>query len=336
MQSENELALYPLKFQPLPKEKVWGGSRIAERFDRGFPADRPIGEVWLLWDQLMAINGPLQGQTLAGLVRQYPLKLLGEQAGAVPDPVFPLLIKILDANDTLSVQVHPDDRYAQEREGEPFGKAEVWLVLDAEPDARLIHGVRRPLTRAAARSAIEAGRLEDELEYIEASPGDVIMNAPGTIHALGGGFLLYELQQSSDITYRLYDWDRQDPNRPLHIEKALDVARLEPFASHFIAPVDTPEPGGSRRILCTCEHFAAELLQVRSSMAERTAGVSFHALTVLQGTGRLRVAAQGAPPIELAPGESVLIPACIEEYEIHADASDESLELIKAYMPHVS
>jgi len=334
MQSESELALYPLKFQPLPKEKVWGGSRIAERFDRGFPADRPIGEVWLLWDQLVAINGPFQGHTLAELVRQYPAQLLGSRAGEDPDPVFPLLIKVLDANDTLSVQVHPDDRYAQEHEGEPFGKAEVWFVLDADPDARLIHGVRRPLTRAAARSAIEAGRLEDELEYISTSPGDVIMNAPGTIHALGGGFLLYELQQSSDLTYRLYDWDRRDPNRPLHIEKALDVARLEPFASHFITPVDVPESGGSRRILCTCERFAAELLQVSSSVTERPAGVCFHALTVLQGTGMLRTDAQAAPQIELAPGESVLIPACIEEYEIHAGADDESLELIKAYVPH--
>jgi mannose-6-phosphate isomerase len=336
MQSENELALYPLKFQPLPKEKVWGGSRIAERFDRGFPVDRPIGEVWLLWDQLVTINGPFQGHTLADLVRLYPAPLLGAQAGTVPDPVFPLLIKILDANDTLSVQVHPDDRYAQEHEGEPFGKAEVWFVLDADPDARLIHGVRRPLTRDAARSAIEAGRLGDELEYIEASPGDVIMNAPGTIHALGGGFLLYELQQSSDITYRLYDWDRRDPNRPLHIEKALDVARLEPFATHFVTPTDVPESGGLRRILCTCERFAAELLQVRSSVTECPAGISFHALTVLQGTGSLWIAAQAAPQIELAPGESVLIPACIEEYEIHSGASNESLELIKAYVPETS
>ena len=166
MQADNDIALYPLKFQSLAKEKVWGGTRIAERFDRGLPADRLIGEVWLLWDQLVVKNGPLQGQTLAELVRRYPISLLGTRAGAAKDPVFPLLIKILDANDTLSVQVHPDDRYAQQHEGEPFGKAEVWLVLDADPEARLIHGVRRPLTRAAARSAIESGCREDELEYI--------------------------------------------------------------------------------------------------------------------------------------------------------------------------
>ena len=333
MQAENEIALYPLKFQSLAKEKVWGGTRIAERFDRGLPADRLIGEVWLLWDQLVVKNGPLQGQALAELVRQYPVPLLGTQAGVAKDPVFPLLIKILDANDTLSVQVHPDDRYAQQHEGEPFGKAEVWLVLDADPGARLIHGVRRPLTRAAARSAIEAGRLEEELEYIEASPGDVIMNAPGTIHALGGGFLLYELQQSSDLTYRLYDWDRRDPNRPLHIDKALDVARLEPFATHKISPVEVPETGGMRRNLCACERFAAEFLQVHSSVIERPGGACFHALTVLQGTGILRIAAQAASPMELAPGESILVPAHIEEYEIHADAGGEPLELIKAYVP---
>lgn len=330
MHPDNQIELYPLKFHSLPKEKVWGGTRIAERFDRGLPAGRPVGEVWLIWDQLVVSNGPFQGQTLAELVRQHPIELLGVQAGAAPAPVFPLLIKILDANDTLSVQVHPDDRYAQEYEGEPFGKAEVWIVLDAGPDARLIHGVRRPLTRAAARSAIEAGCLEDELEYIEASAGDVIMNAPGTIHAVGGGFLLYEVQQSSDLTYRLYDWDRRDPDRPLHIDKALDVARLEPLVSHTIAPIEVPESGGLRRILCACERFAAELLQVHSSVTERPAGVCFHALTVLQGGGILEATASQT---ELAPGESILIPAGIDEYEIHAGGDGEPLELIKAYVP---
>jgi mannose-6-phosphate isomerase len=333
MQGENEIELYPLKFRSLPKEKVWGGTRIAARFDGDIPDDRPIGEVWLVWDQLPVTNGPFRGQTLADLVRRYPVSLLGSQSGAGPDPKFPLLIKILDANDTLSVQVHPDDRYAQEHEGEPFGKAEVWLVLDADPNARLIHGVKRPLTRAAARSAIEAGRLEDALEYIETFPGDVIMNGPGAIHALGGGILLYELQQSSDLTYRMYDWDRQDPDRPLHIDKALDVARLDPFPRHKITPVDLPESGGTRRILCACEPFAADWLRVRSSVVERPAGECFHALTVLQGEGSLRYGGQAASHLGLRPGESVLVPASIEEYQIRAAAGEEQLEVVKAYVP---
>ena len=334
MQAENETELYPLKFQSLPKEKVWGGTRIAARFGHGIPAGKLIGEVWLIWDQLLVSNGAFQGQTLAELVRHHPVSLLGSQAILDQDPAFPLLVKILDANDTLSVQVHPDDRYAQEHEGEPFGKAEVWVVLDADPEARLIHGVKRPLTRAAARSAIEAGSLEDELDYVEVSPGDVIMVSPGAIHALGGGILLYELQQSSDLTYRLYDWDRRDPGRPLHIDKALDVARLDPFTTHKINSIEIPEAGGMRVILCACERFAAELLRVRSSITERTAGVSFHALTVLQGEGLVRYGALGVSQVRMGSGESVLIPASMGEYEIHAGTDSGPLEIVKAYVPH--
>lgn len=333
MQGKNDAVLYPLKFQSLPKEKVWGGTRIAARFGQGLPADRPIGEVWLLWDRLVVSNGPFRGRTLAELVCNYPLPLLGSRALTGQDPAFPLLIKILDANDMLSVQVHPDDAYAREHEGEPFGKAEVWFVLDAEPGARLIHGVRRPLTRAAVRRAIEAGRLGHELEYVEVFPGDVIMNAPGTIHALGGGILLYELQQSSDLTYRLYDWDRRDPDRPLHIDKALDVARLDPFATHKLAPLELQEAGGTRGILCACDRFAAELLRVRSSMTERPAGAGFHALTVLQGKGLVWTGADQDALVELAPGETALVPAGVEQYEIHAAAGARPLEVVKAYVP---
>ena len=334
MQAECKIEFYPLKFKSLLKEKVWGGTRIAARFDRGIPTDRLIGEVWLVWDQLSVSNGPFQGKTLAELVHRYPVSLLGSQADLNRSPAFPLLIKILDASQKLSVQVHPDDRYAREHEGQPFGKAEVWIVLDAEPNARLIHGVKRPLTRQAVRRAIEAGALEDELEYITVSPGDVIMVAPGTIHAMGGGLLLYELQQSSDLTYRLYDWDRRDPNRPLHIDKSLDVARLDPFTAHKITPVDVAEGGGTRVILCANKRFVAELLRVRSSITERPAGASFHALTVSRGEGQVRYGARDAMQVRLVPGESVLIPAAIEEYEIQAGPGAEPFEVVKAFVPH--
>ena len=169
---------------------------------------------------------------------------------------------------------------------------------------------------------------------MEVSPGDVIMVAPGAIHALGGGILLYELQQSSDLTYRLYDWDRRDPGRPLHIDKALDVARLDPFTTHKITPVEVPEAGGTRVILCACERFAAELLRVRSYITERPAGVSFHALTALKGEGSVRYGALGVSQVGLGPGESVLVPASIGEYEIHAGTGGEPLEVVKAYVPH--
>lgn len=329
----------PVKFRALLKEKVWGGHRIAAMFHRDTLADRPIGEAWVVWEGLRIEDGALRGWTLADLVRADPLAILGSRptAGralaASGSPAFPLLVKILDARDTLSVQVHPPDSYAQEHEGEPFGKAEVWYVLDAEPGARLIHGVKEPLTRARAEQAIETGTLNEVLDYIEVFAGDVILNLPGTVHALGDGILLYELQQSSDLTYRLYDWDRRDPSRPLHIEKSLDVARLEPFAKHKIKPVELAERGGSRVFLCACNYFAAELLTIQSQFRERPLGICFHLLTVLKGKGLLRAAGPAAKEIELNRYESLLVPAALDEYQLQAAADGEPLVVIKSYVP---
>ena len=332
MRNPSERELYPLRFSVLPKEKVWGGSRVAEFLGQGIWADRQIGEVWIVWDQLRVASGVFAGKTLASLVRQDPLSILGSRLATGQDPVFPLLVKILDTREMLSVQVHPDDGYAQAHEGQPFGKAEVWYVLDAEPQSRLIHGVKRSLTRAEAKQAIETGKLQEVLDYVQVAPGDVILNAAGTIHALGGGILLYELQQSADLTYRLYDWDRRDPSRPLHLRESLDVARLEPFAAHKIEPIEVLEEGVTRAYLCACKHFAAELLTVRSCARERPAGVCFHALTVLRGGGLLRYGSDSRRPVVLGPGGSWLIPAALDEYELQATGI-EPLVLIKAYVP---
>jgi mannose-6-phosphate isomerase len=332
MRNQKEHDLYPLRFSVLPKEKVWGGRRLAELLGQGIRADRLIGEAWVVWDQLRVEIGALAGKTLADLVRQDPLSILGSRLASDPDPEFPLLVKILDTREMLSVQVHPDDSYAQAHEGQPFGKAEVWYILDAEPQSRLIHGVKKSLTRAKAKQAIESGQLQELLDYVEVAPGDVILNAPGTIHALGGGILLYELQQSADLTYRLYDWDRQDPSRPLHLQESLDVARLEPFAAHKIEPIEVLEEGATRAYLCACEHFAVELLTVQSWARERPAGVCFHVLTVLRGGGYIRYGSDSGGPVKIGPGGSWLIPAALDEYELQATGKG-PLVLIKAYVP---
>jgi mannose-6-phosphate isomerase len=323
--------LYPLRLAALPKEKVWGGTRLAGRFYHGVPADCPVGEVWVLWDQLLVDGGVFRGGTLADLVRAHPRTILGTRLSREPEPLFPLLVKILDTAETLSVQVHPDDHYAQLWEEQPFGKAEVWYILEAEPHSRLIRGVKRPLTRTQAKRAIDSGQLGEALEYVQVAPGDVIMVAPGTIHALGEGILLYELQQASDLTYRLYDWDRRDPGRPLHVEKSLDVAHLKPYARHKIEPIEVPEPGGARKLLCACKYFAAELLTVRTSVTERPGGICFHGLTVLKGVGRLRHGA--GSHLRLSSGDSLLVPAGIDEYELQAAEDSEPLVLIKAFVP---
>jgi mannose-6-phosphate isomerase len=315
--------LYPLKLAARAVEKVWGGAEIARRYRPDLPAGRPICELWAVWGELAVENGALRGRKLDDLARELPIPLLGRRVAARGYPSFPLLVKILDAREILSVQVHPDDAYAREREGEPFGKAEVWYILDAEPGASIIHGVAQPLSRAEVERAIEAGELPEKLAHVEVAPGDVVFNPAGTIHATGAGILLYELQQSSDLTYRFYDWERHDPNRPLHIDKSLDVADLAPYPQHKIQPVEVREPGVTRTYLCACHHFAAELLRVESSVREQPAGKCFHILTALEGAGRVSGEV-------LNCGDSVLVPASVQTYEVHAE---EPLLLVKAYVP---
>lgn len=332
MSNSNQKILAPLRFSPLPKEKVWGGHKLAQFCEQDLPSDRAIGEMWCVWDHLSPANDAWAGKTLAEWVREDPLPLLGSRLAEAGHVDFPLLIKLIDAQQTLSVQVHPDDGYAQEHEGEPFGKAEVWYILSVEPGARLIRGLKEPLDRAAVQEAIDDGVLQDWLDYVPVAPGDVIYNPPGTIHALGEGILLYELQQSSDITYRLYDWDRQDPNRPLHIEKSLDVSHLEPYPKQKIQPIEVRKDSTVRIYLCACKHFAAELLRVEDTTFERPAGECFHVLTVLSGSGTVRYPAAPLAGVSLRPGNSLLIPAGIPVYTIQAV---EPLTLIKAYVPHL-
>lgn len=330
MTHSNQQAWAPLRFSPLPKEKVWGGRKLGQFCGQNLSADRTLGEMWCVWDQLPASDDAWKGKTLAELTRDAPLFLLGSRLVKAGHKEFPLLIKLIDAQQTLSVQVHPDDRYAQEQEGQPFGKAEVWYVLQAEPGARLIRGLREPLSRDAVQKAIDDGALQDWLAYVPVAPGDVIYNPPGTIHALGEGILLYELQQSSDITYRLYDWDRQDPNRPLHVAQSLDVAHLEPYPQQKIQSIEVRQDSSVRTYLCACRHFAAELLQIEETIFERPAGECFHVLTILAGMGTVRYPGAAQAGVALHPGDSLLIPAAIQAYTIQAVTP---LSLIKAYVP---
>ncbi len=325
--------LYPLKLSILPKEKVWGGDRLRRILGPSVPAGQRIGEAWVVWDGLTIDNGPFRGRSLADLLHSHPLQLLGARFHAQIPTIFPLLVKLLDARETLSVQVHPDDAYARQWEGEPFGKAEMWIVLEAEPGSTLIRGLKHSISRREAEEAVETGALQDKLEYVEVTAGDVILNPPGTIHAVCSGLLLYELQQASDLTYRFYDWNRNDPARELHLQKALDVANLEPHSRHKIQPVEIHEAGATRLYLAACEPFAAELLRVHDRVFESPAGACFHVLTVLEGYGRVETAMRQGKPgaIQLEPGTSLLIPANLHEYEIQCEEG--TLVVVKAYVP---
>jgi mannose-6-phosphate isomerase len=323
--------LYPLKFKPALKEKVWGGHKL-EPILHMPTTSRKIGEAWLLWDGLRAEEGSLQGRTLRELTQTYGEALLGSQSAQAKE--FPLLIKFLDPQEFLSVQNHPDDDYAQKHEGVPYGKNEAWLVLQAEPNTKLIHGLKRAVTRDELRSAMHNNTLLPLCDYVPAEEGDVFINTPGVVHALGTGIVIYEVQQSSDVTYRLYDWDRKpapgEPVRELHLDKGADVADLRPIQQHNIKPVVLHEAGVTRTLLVACRYYASEKLEIHAQTTQHTAGRSFHILTALQGEGV--VLADGAR-VELSSGESVLVPACVDEYNI--DPVSPLLTIIKSYVPNL-
>ncbi len=230
-----EPALYPMLLHPALHTRVWGGRRLETMLGKTLPTDEPYGESWDMHDSSVVANGGYTGKTVAETLAIMGEALVG--AGNPLDEGMPLLAKILDAEDWLSVQVHPNDAQAAQLEGDPRGKSEAWVVLDAEAGAQIVIGVQPGVTREELAEAIRANALEDLLVYREAQPGDVLVVAANTVHALGPGLLIYEIQQSSDITYRLYDWGRMGLDgqpRALHIEKALQVAETEslPVISH--------------------------------------------------------------------------------------------------------
>lgn len=326
------LPLYPLQFKPALKDKVWGGHKLEPKL--GLPASpRNIGEAWLIWEDLAVANGPLQGRTIAQLTQAQPAAMLGENSAG--HTRFPLLIKFLDPQEWLSVQNHPNDDYAQAHEGVPFGKCEVWLVLESDPGTRIIHGLNQTISTDALKAAMREGHFRDLMDYVEAHPNDIFMNTHGMVHALGPGVMIYELQQSSDITYRLYDWDRKpapgEPVRELHIDKGAEVADRAPIQQHTIQPVLLDEAWGTRHVFVACRYFAGEQLYLTGSApaAMHTQGQSFHILTNLAGVGSIQA---GTTHVTLNQGESVLVPAQVGAYQIVPQGA---MQLVMAYVPNL-
>lgn len=329
--------LYPLKLEPLLRERIWGGSRMSDVL----PAARGknlsgIGEAWIVYDQLTVANGPLAGKRLAELARQYTARLLGESVEAQQHGVFPLLVKFLDAKDWLSIQVHPDNHYAQIVENQPFGKCEMWYVASAGPGAQIVHGLNRAMSAAELGAAIADGTLTDKIRLIDVQAGDVILNLPGTIHALGQGVLIYEVQQSSDLTYRVFDWGRVQPDgtpRELHVDKALDVTKRSPLQNHTIRPVVIKQDEAvTHMILCACDYFAVEKLDIRTSIRGSSGKGSFRVLTAIEGTGAL--GCDVCDPVEIETGETILIPSSVAEYTL--EPAGAALTLLQSYVPDLA
>lgn len=307
----------PLILRPLYRRYLWGGRRFATALGRDLPPGDDYAESWELVDrgadQSVVAAGPLAGATLGGLVRERGGELLGRHA---PLPAFPLLFKFLDACRDLSVQVHPDDARAARLASPDRGKTEAWYVVAAEPGSRIYAGLAAGVDAAAFAAALRAGRCAEALHSFEPRPGDCVFVPAGTVHAIGAGLLVAEIQQSSDVTYRLHDWGRTDAAgrpRPLHVEAGLEAAtRTGPVAP--VRPTATTDPAVRR--LVTCESFLFDAVEPAGTWAVG-GDDGCHFLAVV--SGRIRFADHwGLPP--LARGGSCLLPAAAGRQEIVAEA----------------
>jgi mannose-6-phosphate isomerase len=302
----------PHRTTPRLVERPWGGVRLADLVDAPHPGAGPFGEAWLAGPDTVVADGPAAGATLESLARRHGAAFVGTAPAARFGDRMPLLVKLLDAAEPLSVQVHPDDAYALREEAASghLGKDEAWLILEAESGATVSWGWRRAVDADEVRRAASGGDLGALLREEPVSPGDVIVNEAGVVHAVGAGVLLYEVQQASDLTYRLYDHGRVGLDgrpRPLHVDAALAVARLTP--GDRPAPRARPVAPGRTRLAHT-RSFCLERWEVGGDAPARQAWAveerSLEVWTVLSGSAEL---AAGGVALELASGGTVVVPA---------------------------
>ena len=305
--------LYPLKFKPILEERIWGGHQLGEKMGKKLPTGKLIGESWEIssvpGNISVISNGKLAGNTLGDLVGDKIYNKFGL--------LFPLLIKLIDAQDALSIQVHPNDQLAKERHNS-YGKTEMWYIVDAEKDAQLCLGFNRPVTKEEYLKHVADGTLADILARVPVKQDDAYFIPAGAIHAIGKGILIAEIQQTSDITYRVFDWNRVDKNgksRELHTELAVDAINFAPDQHYDI----THKPEVNRSVnLVECPYFTTNVVEVKGELTRSYEALdSFVIYMVLDGdlTMKWKDGSEKA-----TKGETVLVPACIDEMTLEGNA----------------
>lgn len=317
----------PFLLKPVGKDYLWGGSRLNDDFAKEIDMS-PLAETWECSthpDGPSIVNsGAHKGMTLSDVVREHP-EYLGLHSGAKKE--LPILIKFIDAKNDLSVQVHPDDTYAMANENGANGKTEMWYVMDAPKNARLIYGLSHNADRETIKKSIEQGTLEKYLQKVPIKKDDVFYITPGTIHAVGAGALIAEVQENSNITYRLYDYDRIDKTgrkRDLHINKALDVANLkETDAPRQNLRVLKYRQGCAMEFLYRCKYFQVERMlvnteRIRKMVSFQTTDLSFEVLLCLDGCGSISF--EENEVLHFFRGDCIFVPAKSVTIKIHGSA----------------
>jgi mannose-6-phosphate isomerase len=330
-------ALYPVKFKPQLKERVWGGSQLALQL--GKEGNENIGESWEISgvkDNVSVVsNGILKGRSLTELLEQYHEDLLGKSVAERFGNEFPLLFKFIDAREDLSVQLHPNNAVAKERHNS-FGKTEMWYILNTVEDARLILGFNREMDKSTYLKYLSEGNITDILHSEEVKEGEAFFIAPGTVHAIGAGVLLAEIQQTSDITYRIYDWDRPGTDgemRELHTDLALDVIDFEISETKLnFSKIDNESV-----IVCGSAYFETYSLRLTKNFQKDISKIdSFIVYMCVEGEAIINSEKNSvlssndlAKGEELKKGETILVPACVN----HVSFETKGATLLEVYVP---
>lgn len=326
------MALYPLKFEPLLKSKIWGGTKLGTFYGKVIEGHCHVGESWELSgfgnEQTVVTNGFLADNELGELVEVYMAELVGEKVYETYGDEFPLLFKLIDANDNLSVQVHPDDEVARELHN-ANGKSEMWYVLHAEPGAQIIAGLKHPMTPDQFKEELDKGNILQHLQTIPVKIGDVINIPPGLIHSLGKGVMVAEIQQASDITYRLYDYDRVDADgnrRELHIDNAL---RVIDFDNNHTPLINYTQKNNAAVNIVKNDFFTTNIICFdRTIQRDYSPLDSFVVYMCVAGVCTLRVEDY---VMTLKAGETILLPATTEEVTLRP-LVHEQIKILEIYI----
>ncbi len=312
-----ELPLYPIKFTPILKEKIWGGSKLGKLLNKDTTATN-IGESWEIsdvkGDTSIVCNGPLKGKSLKELQEQFKAKLIGVKNYDTFGNKFPLLIKFIDAKQDLSIQLHPNDELAAKRH-DSFGKTEMWYVLQADNDSNLIVGFNQKVTPETYLEHLESKTLTKILNFDTVSVGDTYFIEVGRVHAIGAGVMVAEIQQTSDITYRVYDWDRVDAEgneRELHNDLAIDAINFnmpDNFRVNYNKTQNTANP------MVSCPYFTTNYIEVTQPLEKSNTKDSFFIYMCVEGSATITV---NNSTETLNKGETILLPAAIKTYNIDA------------------
>jgi mannose-6-phosphate isomerase len=321
------MTLYPLMFKPIFQERIWGGRELEELYKKALPPGKKIGESWEISDRPGAeseiANGPLAGKTLHWLMSHHSREVMGDSAAL--NGRFPLLVKILDAREKLSLQVHPPADRARDTGGEP--KTEMWFVTKADEGAELFVGLKRGVTRQNFARKVEEKTVADCFHRVRMNPGDAMFLPSGRVHAIGGGLVIFEIQQNSDTTYRVFDWNRVDEKgrpRELHVKQSLECINFEDFEPEPIRrePLEAETSKVHLRSLVEDTLFTVEAVDTRPDAVVDYRLAAPRVIGVV--SGRVEVE-HSEHPVILKPGDFCLLPASLKRVKLHSPEVSEYL-----------